>query len=261
MKKIVYIATILLALVSCQSVPENERLISVDPGEIRSNRTTLICEFSGVKCVNCPDAAEEAHRMLGLWPENLVVVEVHPPSNPFCQNAKYDYTCPAADIYYKRFGGSAETGFPTGIINLTGEFTAYSNWSGAFIQAAVEQSTLHLAAEVRYTDESRSLSADVTIANLDTKSQNLHLIGWLTEDSIVGAQRMPDGTTKSNYVHNHILRDTLTQAWGEPVALVASHELHLDYVVPEKYVAEHCNLVLLALRDEEVVQAMQMKIK
>lgn len=261
MKKIVYIATILLALVSCQSVPENERLISVDPGEIRSNRTTLICEFSGVKCVNCPDAAEEAHRMLEMWPENLVVVEVHPPSNPFCQNAKYDYTCPAADIYYKRFGGSAETGFPTGIINLTGVFTAYSLWSSVYASSAVKQSTLHLSAEVSYTEESRSLSADVTLSNLDTKPQELHLIGWLTEDSIVGAQRMPDGTTKSDYVHNHILRDTLTQAWGEPVALVASHDLHLDYVVPEKCNPEHCNLVLLALRDEEVVQAMQMKIK
>lgn len=262
MKKLLYILA-LLVLVGCQTIPADEQLTEVDKESIRSNRTTLICEFSGYLCTNCPNAAEEAHNLLGVWGKNLVVVEMHPASNSFTRytNEKYNYTCDAADIYYKAFGGLPTTGLPTGVINLNGSFTEYPLWGGAYIGSAVQQSTIAMSATTEYDAATRTLSASVTLDNLDQKEQDLRLVAWLTEDRIVGAQKMPDGSSRTDYEHNHLLRDTLTQAWGEPIKLQASrtHAL-VPYIISDRCVAENCNLVVLAMRDEEVVQAVQVPV-
>lgn len=253
----------LLVLVGCQTIPVEEQLTEVDKSTIRSNRTTLICEYSGYKCVNCPNAAEEAHALLELWGENLVVVEIHPPSNSFCQtkNPDNDYTCAAADVYYKVQEDWSSIGFPTGVVNLNSGFVPYSEWGGRYINSAAAQTNVTIDLKTKFDEATRELSATVGVDNLDQKMQKLHLIAWLTEDSIVGSQRMPDGSFPSDYVHNHLLRDTLTQAFGTPFALATRYVTTLRYEVPERFVAEHCNLVVLVAREGEVIQAKQQRIK
>ena len=73
----------------------------------------LVEKYTGPKCVNCPTAAEEAHSLLTEYPDNLVVVAMHPADNHFTQTGKpeYDYTCPEANDYYRYFGGTAVTPF------------------------------------------------------------------------------------------------------------------------------------------------------
>lgn len=259
------LAALLLGASSCQTIPELERLVPVDPSSVQTNRTTLLCEFSGYKCTNCPTAAEEAQRLLMLMNPHLVVVEMHPPSNDFTRptsRGDYDYTCPAADRYYRHFEGWNSVGFPTGIVNLAGSFTPHPLWSGCCIRSAVAQSPVELAASVRYDADSRSLSAIVTLDNLSAVSQSLQLIAWLTEDSVVGAQKMPDNSSRLDYPHRHLLRDTLTAVWGETLVVQNSLTYELKpYVLSEKYVAAHCHLVLLAMKDDEVVQAMQIPME
>lgn len=262
MKRSLYILA-LLALVGCQTIPEADRLVEVDPATLTTNRTTLICEYSGYLCVNCPNAAEEAHNLLHQFSPNLVVVEMHPASNSFTRYTKeeYNYTCPAADIYYKAAGGTAATGFPTGVVNLKGGFVDYTAWGGLYVASAAKQSTVALRATTAYDPATREVNTSVEMTNLQDTKQKLQLVVWLTEDSIIGAQKMPDGSSRTDYVHNHLLRDTLTQAWGEPLTLIGTlrHDI-APYTLPQKCVAEHCHLVVLALRDEEVVQALEVPV-
>lgn len=245
-------------------IGEKDRLIEVDRESIVTNRTTLICEFSGYLCTNCPRAAEEAHKLQSVWGDRLVVVEMHPPSNSFTRWTKpeYNYTCEAADIYYQAQAGWQSIGFPTGIVNLQGGFTDYSLWGGAYIHSAVQQSTVSMKATTAYDEATRTLTATVTLDNLSEKEQELRLIAWLTEDSIVGAQKMPNGSSRTDYVHNHLLRDTLSAAWGEPIRLKTSHTHALEpYILDARFRAEHCHLVVLAVREDEVVQCLEVKVK
>ena len=46
-------------LTACEVIPKEDRLIPVEMEE--TNRTTLIVEFSGLQCNNCPNAATMAH--------------------------------------------------------------------------------------------------------------------------------------------------------------------------------------------------------
>ena len=65
-------------LSACEVIPagEHDKVIftPTDPNAVQ--RTSLLIEYSGWKCVNCPTAAEEAHRLKEQYGEQLVDIQV-----------------------------------------------------------------------------------------------------------------------------------------------------------------------------------------
>ena len=117
MKRLLYIL-LALTLCACEVINEADRLIPV-PLPIANGRKHVLLEFTGFRCVNCPEAAEKAASLQALYGENLIVIALHPASNPFTQGAaEYDYTCPEADSIYRFMGGTETTPFPTGNIDM-----------------------------------------------------------------------------------------------------------------------------------------------
>lgn len=169
-------------MTGCEVIREDDRLIPVNPGEVGAKRHILL-EFTGFRCVNCPDAAELAAKLKQTYGEQLYIVSLHPASNPFTQG-KYDYTCPAADSIYKWMGGTSGTPFPTGNIDLRpfngSYFSDMSNWA-TIVHAAMQD-----------TDIPDTLHAYTSY--------------WLVEDSVLGVQAMPDGSVNNHYYHRHLLR-------------------------------------------------------
>ena len=169
-------------LCGCEVIKEEDRLIPVEQEESGS-RTHVLLEFTGFRCVNCPKAAETAQTLHELYGERLIVVALHPASNPFTQG-KYDYTCPAADSIYQYMGGTASTPFPTGNIDMTATDGSYfcdpEEWPTALSRAM----------------------ADTIVPSLAEAKKSY----WLVEDSVLGAQAMPDGSVNMEYYHRHVLR-------------------------------------------------------
>ena len=176
MRKLLYIL-IVLALASCEVIPESEQLIPVTIPDTSAHRHVLL-EFTGFRCVNCPAAAETAANLQSIYRDKLIVIALHPASNPFTQG-KYDYTCPEADSIYQFLGGLRTTPFPIGSIDMRcfdeGYLISPADWA-----------------------------TKLQIAN--DKSQVTDTSYWLVEDSICGPQAMPDGTYDMNYYHRHVLR-------------------------------------------------------
>ena len=140
--------TMLLAVVllaACEVIPGGQReeviFTPADPSAVK--RTSLLIEYSGWQCVNCPTAAEEAHYLKEQYGENLVVVVMHPESNPNTRHNNkpaLNYTCPEADSIYIMMGGTNTTPFPTGNVNMVknatkGYFNDYDNWATLISQA------------------------------------------------------------------------------------------------------------------------------
>ena len=252
-------------LAACEVIPENEQMIPVEMEE--TNRTTLIVEFSGLRCNNCPLAAEEAHNLLAMYGDKLVVVEMHPASNSLTNGgSKWDYTCPASDAYYLFFGDNTIAPLPNGVINMTrtnnAYFVDYHQWGAAYQQSAKMYSPITLAQHVQM-DSTNTVHLETSISNLSYDPLDVQYIAWLTEDSIVGGQLMPDGKTqKKDYVHNHILRDTITDIWGLPLTIAAedSAKVELTYTLPEKVVAKNCNIVGIVMKDGEAIQVNEYKL-
>ena len=276
-------------LTACEVIPEDERDFEVFiPKDTTTNdstqttpvivkRSSLLIEYSGWMCVNCPTAAEVAHQLKEQYGEQLVVVVMHPESNP---NTRYTgatgkvdesvkrYICPESDSIYIMMGGSNATEFPTGNINMVkdetkGYFQSFDKWATLVSQAYENPKPVLLSQEVVGHADSQDIWLAVDIANLDTEAIEATLQVWLTEDSIIGKQKKPEGTDK-NYVHNHLMRATvLPSVWGESCQLpsITPQTLHFRYTLPEKVVAENCNIVSVLSTGDMVIQATETSVQ
>ena len=259
-------------MTACEVIPADDRhdviFTPTDPSAIK--RTSLLIEYSGWQCVNCPTAAQEAHRLKELYGENLVVVVMHPESNPNTRHNNkpaLNYTCPEADSIYLMMGGTNTTPFPTGNINMLsdhtkGYFNDYDNWATIISQAYATPKPILIGQEVNGTADSKDINIVVDITNLNTQAVEANLQVWLTEDSVMGSQKKPEGTDK-NYAHNHLMRASITPIWGEklPIEAHMTQQVVYEYTLPDKVVKENCNIVALVSLNGEVVQACETKIK
>ena len=269
--KHIYIVLAAVLLAACEVIPEGEReeviFTPTDPSAVV--RSSLLIEYSGWQCVNCPTAAEEAHRLQELYGENLVVVVMHPESNPNTRHNNkpaLNYTCPEADSIYIMMGGTNTTPFPTGNVNMVkeptkGYFNDYDQWATLVSQAYANPKPMLLSVEANGNADSRDVWMAVDMTNLDSKAVEATLQVWLTEDSVIGSQKKPEGTDKE-YAHNHLLRASITPVWGESIQLDAhmTQQVVYEYTLPEKVVKENCNIVAIISVNGEVVQAKETRI-
>ena len=257
-------------LAACEVIGPGDRdkiiFTPTDPSEIK--RTSLLIEYSGWQCVNCPTAAEEAHRLKEQYGEKLVVVVMHPESNPNTRHNNkpaLNYTCPEADSIYLMMGGTNTTPFPTGNVNMLkdatkGYFCDYDTWGTLISQAYVNPKPILLTVEASTIDTNVIfLATDIT--NMHTQAIEATLQIWLTEDSVMGSQKKPEGTDK-NYAHNHLMRASISPLWGDIVPIEAhmTQQVVYEYTLPEKVVKENCNIVALVSVNGEVIQASETRI-
>ena len=272
----IFIGILLLLFSACEVIPGDERdqVIFTPTDSSAVKRTSLLIEYSGWKCINCPTAAEEAHRLKEQYGEQLVVVVMHPESNPntgyTSSSGKVDesvkrYICPEADSIYLMMGGTKETPFPTGNVNMVknetdGYFNKWENWATLVSQAYSTPRPILMNQEVNGIADSKEITVTVDITNVDTKAFEATLQVWLTEDSIIGKQQgAPD---PKNYVHNHLMRASISPIWGNVVPIEAhmTQQIVYEYTLPENVVKENCNIVSIVSIKGEVVQAKETKI-
>lgn len=266
----IFIGVLLLLFSACEVIPgdEREQVIFTPTDSSAVKRTSLLIEYSGWKCVNCPTAAEEAHRLKEQYGEQLVVVVMHPESNPNTRHNNkpaLNYTCPEADSIYIMMGGTNTTPFPTGNLNLVkdeekGYFNDYDKWATLVSQAYSTPRPILMNQEVNGIADSKEITVTVDITNVDTKVLEATLQVWLTEDSVMGRQ---DGAPDpKNYAHNHLMRASISPIWGNKLMIDAhsTEQMIYQYTLPEKVVNKNCNIVSLVSLNGEVVQATETKI-
>jgi len=262
-KHIAFILSVLL-FTACEVISENERLIPAPVSVDSTERTHVLIEFTGFRCVNCPKASAAAEALKQTYGERLIVVAMHPASNPFTQGAaQYDYTCPQADVYYRYMGGSATTPFPTGNINITDSedryLSDYPEWATLLAQQMNLPTSVHLSLQAQRDSNTITVT---TTASAD-QPHDYHLVTWLVEDSVQGAQALPDGSVDRQYYHRHMLRTAAGDAWGEnytipftPVTLTSTLTL------PDGCDPTHCSIVVAALDDQNrIINARQTTIQ
>ena len=247
---------------------------------IQSN--CLLIDFTGFLCVNCPLAADEAQRLHNAYPDNLVVVAMHPEDNPFTNTSleKYDYTCPEANVYYNYFGGSTSTPFPTGIVDFHSEWLDYPSWAAEVRESMMQKKCGNVDVEVsncNANDRSFSFSLVASVQpTAKVKAGELvetQVLLWLVADSIIGGQELPDGSTDLTYIHRHMLRaSVLDDPWGWTVTCEAGesaiHTRIRDYKITDDiggYVPgiDDYSLVAVMLEAEtkELLDVKQIKLK
>jgi hypothetical protein len=227
--KLWVIGFLALLLASCEVIGENERLIALPLPEDTTGRKHVLIEYTGFRCVNCPKAAEAAEVLKETYGERLIVVSMHPASNPFTQG-KYDYTCNAADVYYQYMGGTATTPFPTGNVDFEpsekGFLHDFSEWPTLVAQQMV----------------------------LPAQGKIIRRLTWLVEDSVPGVQAMPDGSVNTQYYHRHMLRGAIGEPRGEETSdYTLPDTLPQPLTLPENCNLEHCAIVYVLMDENNII--------
>ena len=248
LKNIVALAALGLSFAACDDIKECERFIPVTP-EASTTKNVLIEDFTGMNCINCPNAAEEIHKIQTAYgAEKIIAVAVHGEmpglSGPLANDLGTEY--------FNHWG--VET-LPIGMVDRQGleNYTSWMATADARLKAQVTPLSLSLENST-YNEDTRSITVQVqALAGADLTAK---LQVWITESNIKSFQKMPDGSINTNYVHNHVLRDAVNGEWGEPITFEAgvAQQVTYTYEVPETWSAENLAVVAFVYNEGGVVQ-------
>lgn len=273
MKKIfglLSVAAVLTMLASCNNIKEEERKKPYE-GTVSGERFVLLEDFTGVRCINCPSAAEEIHRLQEFFGENLIVVGMYPMNpagltTPYNPNLDQDLRTDIAQTYATEF---AIEQFPNGLVNR-GEVLGYKSWAGA-VASAITASTnyANMSGNAYFNEDLSQISVAVSGSFVEDYKEDgeINVIVMVVEDSIVARQLTPTEGVKADYVHNHVLRTVISAPWGDRVAAAAPSRgtaFAADFkgALDPKWRTEHLSVVaaLVNAQSREVIQAAHIEI-
>ena len=210
----------------------------------------LIEDFTGQRCINCPNAAEEIERLKQQYgADSIIAVGIHSgPLAVYPTDRVQGLRTAEGDAYYEHWGVEQE---PMGYINRRGSLSTLDNWS-TLVREAIQQPTdIRLELSATLTGEG-TLHVDLTVIGGDPIDARLQL--WLTESNIVAVQLMPDGTANQEYAHNHVFRTSINGTWGEPYQSAQGEirELHYDVELNETWNPEQLSVVAFIYDDQGV---------
>ncbi|MEC8738291.1 MAG: Omp28-related outer membrane protein [Bacteroidota bacterium] len=237
MKNQIVILSLFLLLLACSETPPpidygRNVLDLVDTSYVLkpSNRSApqekgvIIEEFSGVKCVNCPAAHQEAKRIVSGQPKGRVFVATMHPLSIANQTSPFEGEEHLSNEFSENIMNNI-LGKPDGI--PAGSVDRY------VFDGQTKRITLGFSSWDQFVKERLAISTPVNIVskyNVDTSSckitlsnefeftqelqEKLFFTVYLLENNIIQKQKN-NSETIDNYQHNHVLRKTLTFFSGD----------------------------------------------
>lgn len=240
---------------------------------IGGERNVLVEEFTGVKCVNCPDGAIEIENLKKKYGERLVPISIH--AGFFAKKlpeSKFDFKTAQGNSLLNLL--SEPEGYPAVVINRknlgvnnTFPVIGLSKWAGLIEIESKLSAKTGLKVEHSYSESDRKLKVTVSISPYETITEKTHLSIMLTENNVVDAQITPKGTV-TDYVHRHVLRDMLTSYEGLPISEAltkgATIKKEFEYTIPTNFKAADCEIIAFLHHtgtSKDVLQTVGKKLK
>lgn len=248
MKRIIFLAVTLLTIVllySCDHVENpypKQQSMELDstlyPGKwadylandwpifnvnTNTKRNVLIEDFTGHKCVYCPAAADLAHVLHENNPDRVFIASIHsgPQGKEEFQTVSLpEYPMDFTNLYGLEIGtyfGANDGGFsgnPRGTVNRVNNGNifvspaAWTNLSNSILNS--NNLKVNLQTHLNYYPQTKGAFLHVEIEKLDQSITNdLAVVSYLIEDSLVGDQKMSDNTHNDAYIHRDIHRGNI----------------------------------------------------
>jgi thiol-disulfide isomerase/thioredoxin len=194
--------TFVAALDGAESEPVTVTAIEIaDEGKVFFRRS-LVLDFTGTWCVNCPKMEAAIEETMEARPGRVIPVSVH------CMSVDPMYVKPLSDDLAGRFGVKA---YPSAVVDLDPE-SLITTSSPELLQSHIDRilETRGPAAGVRVKSTLDNGNYSLTAEMKAVRNGDYTLALLVLEDGIVAVQT--GGTT--DYIHNNILR---SWAEGEPL--------------------------------------------
>ncbi len=230
-------------------------------------RNVLIEDFTGHQCVFCPAAADLAHALHESNPSRVFTASIH--SGPTgmgdfqvvsLPNYPTDFTN-AQGLEIGTYFGTNDGGFignPRGAVNRFNNgyiFQSPAQWSSMMNDQLTQNSLkVNIQSALNYYPSTKGAFLHVEVEKLDQNLTNeLGVVVYLLEDSLVGDQKMSDNSHNSSYVHRDIHRGNIDgQTFGRvlgPDALIGNkYYVNYSFLVPNQldgnFNAENMHLLI-----------------
>jgi len=187
----------------------------VDPSSVY--RKMLVEEFTGHRCTNCPQGHQILESLHQRYGDTLVAVGIHYGvlAKPNGTTFSYDFRTDDGNQIGDAYNIDA---IPAAIVNRNMKEGGWNREQWATVVNEVDRSKAYAAVQIinEYDAETMALKANVKVTMLSDYANPLRLIVYMVEDGIVKPQK--DGSEDIlDYVHNHVLRDVLTDPFGFPL--------------------------------------------
>jgi len=276
------LASLLMLLFACEKVeaPYLELVERhIDTGQnvedTTYKRIILLEDFTGHKCVNCPEAAALAGQLSLARPGQVVIIGVH--AGYFATpdgsgNYTADYRTPEGNALHDYFGIMS---YPTGLVNRK-PFNATlrltpDKWEAAMDAALQGEPEAFISLKNQWDESTRKLQVKTKVKALTDLTGPVNLTLCIIENDIVSPQKNNKASVGPvpdilDYKHKHVLRSCINGVWGEPVNsghnLVqnAYYSFNHTFTLPASWNAAHCEVVAFLTftsgdRKDEVIQA------
>lgn len=233
----------------------------------------LLEDYTGVKCVNCPAAAQIAANLQSQYGEHLIVMGVHPKGVQQLPAGGFpDFRTDDGNEWNNAFNISA---YPTGMVNRY-KTIGSAEWSTAVADVIGNNTPIRLIAKTNYDETTRTLKVSIHTKFLqDVESDDIRLTVCMMEDNITGKQVVPTSVNPTgvdeNYTHRHVFRGTADGlTWGrmfDPQAgnieAGSNYITNMKFTLDEEYNADEFYIVAFISDNstKEVLMSTETKIK
>lgn len=226
---LIFLGTI--AIASCDKIDNDNYIVFsgvegewLDGNGVEDHSQRAIIEkYTGVRCVNCPTADSAIYVAQNHYGDKLIAIAIHDSSTfttPYGDNPCL--STPDGQAWSVYFGVRASGAYPNALVNRTLNGTSWDLFpptSGINSRVdVITNSPATVALQVNATRQESTITITVDVELLNSITDKMTLTLLIIEDSINATQKMPDGTPNHDYIHNHVLRDVITDVWGTDIA-------------------------------------------
>ena len=256
MRKILYATLAVFGLMACDNITKEDRLIYEPMPEM--NRSVLIEDFTGQRCVNCPNAADEIHSLQQEYgEETIIAVGIHGGPLAVHPNPEKGIVGLATETGDKYNDYWKVEQWPMGMVNRSG-VCAYTDWKTKVREELQKKAPVNIFI---FNDLPDNDGQTHVMANIECVKGNItgkfHV--WVVEDNIKAIQLMPDGTANQEYIHQHVFRAAVNGEWGEDINMKKGQTVSTTavFTVPADWNQENLSLVAFVYNSQGVQQVIR----
>jgi hypothetical protein len=239
--------------------------VSVMGGTLEpTGKTVLIKDFTGARCVNCPDAATYAHNLQHqLGEDHIFIMSVHAGFLAQPMGSFPDFLTDEGTEWYNNHDSNPL--FAVDHVALTDGNTLNVNQIDAPVAAALaEEQSFEIQVKPNYDETSRQLNVEVNALALADKEGEFSITVSLVEDHIIGWQTTTGGVDRE-YDFRNVLRGTLNGAYGDEFAtsgVEANETFRFNYSTDlnADYNADECYLMVYIAQGDKILQTAVAKV-
>ncbi len=209
--------TFIVLMIAMSSGLIAQNYVSTDP----QNKNAIIEEFTGVRCVYCPQGHTIVHQILETYPGQAFVVGYHPSNSSFCvpnNSSDPDFRRDYPNAFFNTSYCGTNPFMPGAFVNRkkwsnNERLRSRGSWLSHTSQIIQEASPLNVGLSSTYDIFADVITITVELYFTETVNNNLTLYVVMSENGLIAAQT--GGTT--NYEHFHVFREAFTAQWGDPI--------------------------------------------